>query len=197
MSRPERTRMNPEQRKALILETASAAFAVDSFQDVSVAQIARDTGVSVALVHKYFASKNGLFAAVLAESFRLLRSRQNAYLQGKESKRDKVVALLEAYLDHVAELRRPHEVGYFLHGHDERESNEVRRLYEQSFVVTLRAIIEPNASAHDFYAVQSFPGFVQSAAVSWVLRGCQPEEKHPVVEVLIGGLEGALGDWKR
>ncbi|QGU03185.1 transcriptional regulator BetI [Corynebacterium kalinowskii] len=193
----QRTRMNPAERTAQILATAKQAFASDSYANVSVAQVAKDAGVSVALVHKYFESKTGLFAAVLEENFRILRQRQNDYLEGKTIKRDRVGALIESYLDFIADLKRPYEVGHLLYGHDDARSNEVRRLDERTFAVKLRTIVQPNESSRDFFAIQSFQGLLQSATRAWVQRGCQPDEKYPVIEAVLGGLEGALGDWDR
>lgn len=189
--------MNPADRQALILETAHKAFASDSYQNVSVAQVAAECGVSVALVHKYFESKSGLFAAVLADSFSQLRAKQNAYLQDKTIKRDQVKAMIEAHLDFVAELARPFEVGHVLNGHDDEKAAEVRRLEERTFTAKMIAIVQPNDSARDFYAIQAFYGQMQAATKAWVQRGCKPEEKHPVMDVVLGGLEGALGDWSR
>lgn len=193
----QRTRMNPADRQALILATAKAAFASDSYANVSVAHVAKEAGVSVALVHKYFESKSGLFAAVLEDNFRQLRERQNEYLTGKTIKRDQVQALIESYLDFIAELNRPYEVGHLLYGHDDARSNEVRRLDERAFAFKLRSIVEPNDSPRDFYAIQAFQGQLRAATRSWVQRGCNPDEKFPVIEALLGGLEGALGDWRR
>lgn len=193
----QRTRMNPEQRKALILATATEAFARDSYANASVAQVAAEAGVSVALVHKYFDSKSGLFAAVLEEKFRLLREQENRYLEGKDIKRDQVSTLIESHLDFIAQLRRPYEVGHLLYGHDDERSNDVRRIDERAFAFKLRTIIEPNDSARDFYAIQSFLGTLQAATRAWVQRGCNKDEKYPVIEAVLGSLEGALGDWRR
>lgn len=189
--------MNPTDRQALILEAATAAFARDAYSNVSVAQVAADTGVSVALVHKYFESKSGLFAAVLGEKFRQLRELQNEYLAGKMIKRDQVSALVESYLDFIGGLQRPHEVAHILYGHDDAKAAQVRRLNETAFAAKLRSIIQPNESSRDFYAIQSFHGLLQSATRTWVQRGCRDDEKYPVVEVVLGGLEGSLGDWSR
>lgn len=189
--------MNPDDRKALILHTARDAFAQDTYQNVSVAQVAATAGVSVALVHKYFESKSGLFAAVLAEWFRELRGKQNDYLAGKTNARDQVGAIIEAHLDFVAGLRRPHEVGHFLYGHDDARASEERRLDERALAAKLRAIIQPDNSARDFYALQSFYGLLQSATRTWAHKGCLDEEKYPVIEVVLGATEGMLGDWRR
>lgn len=189
--------MNPSDRQALILATAKSAFASDSYQNVSVAQIAKECGVSVALVHKYFDSKSGLFAAVLADTFQRLRQKQNDYLQGRSNKRDQVSALIEAHLDFVAELNHPFEVGHLLAGHDDAQAADVRRLDERSFAAKLLAIIQPNDSARDFYAVQAFHGLLQSATKAWVQRGTQADERQAVIDVVLGGLEGSLGDWSR
>lgn len=193
----QRTRMNPAQRKALILDTARSAFATHSYQNVSVAAVAATAGVSVALVHKYFDSKSGLFAAVLEQHFQQLRELQRHAVTGKASTRDRVVALVEAQLDYVVKLQRPHETQHVLFGHDDARASEVRRLDEHGFAQTLRDIVRPNDSARDFYAVAAFHGILQAATRTWVQRGCPEEEKWPIIEAVVGGLEGSLGDWNR
>lgn len=192
-----RTRMNPEERKALILATAEEAFATDSYQNVSVAHVAKAAGVSVALVHKYFESKSGLFAAVLAEKFRNLRLLQNEYSREATGARDQMAATIEAHLDFVAKLRRPHEVQHFLYGHDDARASDVRRLDERAFLAKLRTIIQPNPNSRDTYALLTFHGLLQAGTRAWAQRGCPPDEKFPVIEVILGGLEGMLGDWRR
>lgn len=55
---------SPDTREA-ILAAARAAFAAHGFARTTIRAVARDAGVDPALVHHYFGSKDGLFAAAV------------------------------------------------------------------------------------------------------------------------------------
>jgi len=61
-----------EEREAAILEAAAAEFTASGFDDTTVAAIARRAGMTSANVHYYFASKDGLVAAVAARAYERL-----------------------------------------------------------------------------------------------------------------------------
>lgn len=65
--RPRRTgrRPGPNQTRAAILQAARAAFAERGYDAVSVRAVAREAGVDPALVHRFYGSKEGLFAAAM------------------------------------------------------------------------------------------------------------------------------------
>lgn len=58
-----RTRMSPQMRREMILEAAVAHFADHGFE-VQIRQLAREIGISPALVFKYFEGKDALIDAV-------------------------------------------------------------------------------------------------------------------------------------
>jgi AcrR family transcriptional regulator len=67
VSRPSgkpRTRLEPELRRELILDSAERAFAGRNPADVTFEEIAEGAGVSRALVYNYFGDKGGLLAEV-------------------------------------------------------------------------------------------------------------------------------------
>ncbi|UOM34356.1 TetR/AcrR family transcriptional regulator [Acuticoccus sp. I52.16.1] len=70
-----------EATQARILEAAVNAFAANSYDAVSLRRIARDVGIDVALVHRSFGSKEGLFVAVMdhvfCDSHASVRSEEN------------------------------------------------------------------------------------------------------------------------
>jgi AcrR family transcriptional regulator len=61
-----RTR-NAAATRAAILEAAKARFAEKSYENVALREIARDAQIDVALIGRYFGSKDGLFAEVVRE----------------------------------------------------------------------------------------------------------------------------------
>src|SRR3546814_13123254 len=61
---PARTRNAAATRHAILL-AATGRFLQDSYESVGLRDIARDAGIDVALVIRYFGSKEDLFAQVL------------------------------------------------------------------------------------------------------------------------------------
>lgn len=65
MADPPRRRRDAAKTKAAILDAARIRFAADSYDRVTVHQIAALAGANVALINRYFGSKEGLFLAAL------------------------------------------------------------------------------------------------------------------------------------
>jgi AcrR family transcriptional regulator len=62
-----RTRLSPDARRRQILDTARRMFAARPYTEVTVAEIAREVGVTRALVHHYYGSVREIYLAVLDE----------------------------------------------------------------------------------------------------------------------------------
>lgn len=65
---PEKRRRNAAATRRAILASARLAFARQGYEGAGVREIAAGAGVTAMLVNRYFGSKEGLFAEVLAES---------------------------------------------------------------------------------------------------------------------------------
>jgi AcrR family transcriptional regulator len=61
-------RLDVDERRAQLLEVGTELFAKHSFEELSMAQIAREAGISKALLYHYFPSKEEFFKAALAEA---------------------------------------------------------------------------------------------------------------------------------
>jgi AcrR family transcriptional regulator len=61
-------RLDVDERRAQLLEVGTELFAKHSFEELSMAQIAREAGISKALLYHYFPSKEKFFKAALAEA---------------------------------------------------------------------------------------------------------------------------------
>jgi AcrR family transcriptional regulator len=60
-------RLDVDERRAQLLEVGTELFTAHSFEELSMAQIAREAGISKALLYHYFPSKEEFFKAALAE----------------------------------------------------------------------------------------------------------------------------------
>ena len=65
ISRPRGRRPGGSDSRERILEAARARFAAHGYDRTRVRDVAADAGVDAALVHYYFATKDGLFAAAM------------------------------------------------------------------------------------------------------------------------------------
>ena len=75
VAEPAYTRMQVDERRRQLLELSTELFARHSFAELSMARIAREAGISKALLYHYFPSKQELFVATLAEAAEEVRRR--------------------------------------------------------------------------------------------------------------------------
>lgn len=68
MSGPAYRRLDVDERRAQLLELGTRLFAEHSYEDLSMAGIAREAGISKALLYHYFPSKEEFFRAALGEA---------------------------------------------------------------------------------------------------------------------------------
>lgn len=66
-TKPKRSRLQPEARRAQILEAARDVFAEQPYSEVSLSDIAREAGVSRSLLNHYFAGKVELLVELARE----------------------------------------------------------------------------------------------------------------------------------
>jgi AcrR family transcriptional regulator len=68
------TRLENDERRRRLLELGADVFTRNAFDEVSMAQIAREAGISKALLYHYFPSKRDYFIATLSEGAEELRA---------------------------------------------------------------------------------------------------------------------------
>ncbi|WP_404429746.1 TetR/AcrR family transcriptional regulator [Microbacterium lacus] len=71
MSEATRTRLDPDARRAQILDAAADLYRERRYDDVSLEELAAAAGVARGLLHHYFGSKRELYLAVVTRSARL------------------------------------------------------------------------------------------------------------------------------
>src|SRR5919205_910101 len=75
MAEPAYTRLANDERRRRLLEHGERLFTEHAYSDVSMAQIAREAGISKALLYHYFPSKRDFFLATLASGAEEIRRR--------------------------------------------------------------------------------------------------------------------------
>ena len=68
MAEPAYTRLQVDERRRRLLELGAELFARHSYGELSMARIAREAGISKALLYHYFPSKQEFFVATLREA---------------------------------------------------------------------------------------------------------------------------------
>src|SRR3954467_10519697 len=60
--------MDVDERRSQLLEVGTELFSTPSYEELSMAQIAREAGISKALLYHYFPSKDEFFRAALTDA---------------------------------------------------------------------------------------------------------------------------------
>lgn len=174
-------------------------YAEEAYGEVPTSRIAERAGSSQALVFHYFGSKAGLYAAVVQSAVdSLARAEAEAVgaLSASAPPRERVRAGLEAFLDHVA-AHPGTWAAPLVGGEEPAEALAIRRAAREHYADALKRMLRLNDSVRDEYAVRGHLGFLDHACLHWVEKGCPDADRAEVIETVLGGLEGALGDWGR
>jgi AcrR family transcriptional regulator len=97
---PAYTRLDVDERRRQLLELGVQLFTEHAYDELSMARIAREAGISKALLYHYFPSKREYFAATLREKYGELADR----MEGVDD--------LTAGLDHFLEWVEENKAGY-------------------------------------------------------------------------------------
>ena len=99
MRKPAFTRLPTDERRAQLLELAEKLFTTHTYGELSMARIAREAGISKALLYHYFPSKEAFFRATLQEAVEDLVARTQ--VDETLTPVAQLSASLDAYLDWV------------------------------------------------------------------------------------------------
>ncbi|MFB7668586.1 TetR/AcrR family transcriptional regulator [Kitasatospora sp. NPDC056138] len=95
---PPRQRLDPADRRAQLLAVGARLFAVHPYEDVLMEDVARQAGVSRALLYRHFASKHELFAAVYQQAADQLLT--DTRLDPADSLLEQLVQGMDVHLDY-------------------------------------------------------------------------------------------------
>jgi AcrR family transcriptional regulator len=164
-----RSRLDPAERRGLLLDAAADLFTTRPYAAVSMADVARSAGVSKPLVFRYFGDKRSLFLAALHRVVDQLRlaSEVDPGLPASERFR----GALHGYLDVIE--RYPQALSSFDDGEMGRDP-EVRALVDgineqvTERVVARLGVDDPSARLR--HAVRTWLVFVRTSTVEWLQR---------------------------
>ena len=187
MNAPPRRRLTAEERRTGILDSALAVFSESGYHSLSIDDIAREAGVSKALIYEHFASKQELYADLIARNARELTQRIGAALVGVEleSGAARLQTGLDAFFAFVEERRAAWRM-LFREATDPETAAVVNRMLEQvTAEVTMLISQDPGAreldSEEDRRALrllaEMLVGGTQSMANWWTSNPEAPREQ--------------------
>lgn len=196
--RQPRRRLDPDARRSAILEAAAESFTERPYPEVTISSIASRAGASDALLYRYFAGKEDLYAEIVRLAIDDLLSRQAAALDALPvgvPVRDRVREATLVYLDHIADHPAAWATPLSAPGTEPPAAGAIRTQARGEYVERLRALLDPSSHARHDYALWGYFGFLDAACLRWVERDCPDVERWPLIDAALGALEGALGDW--
>jgi AcrR family transcriptional regulator len=184
---PPRRRLTAEERRTGILDAALAVFSESGYHSASIDDIAREAGVSKALIYEHFASKQELYADLIARNARELTQRIGAALVGVEveSGSSRLAIGLDAFFAFVEERRDAWRM-LFRDVADPETATVVNRMLEQvTAEVTVLISQDPGARALDTaedrralrLLAEMLVGGTQSMANWWTSNPEAPREQ--------------------
>jgi len=186
---PAYRRLDVDERRAQLLELGERLFTTHTYDELSMAAIAREAGISKALLYHYFPSKQELFRATLSQAADALQ----AAVQPDPSRppAEQLTSSLTAYLTWI----EAHSEAYKKLLRTALAVDEVRELVEAQRELTAQTVLDgvftegpppPAARA----AVRGWLWFMDGAILEWLDDPAL--ERDQILGLLIGTLGGAL-----
>ena len=189
MSEPAYTRLDVDERRRRLLALGRELFAQHSYDELSMAGIARAAGISKALLYHYFPSKQDYFQATLATAAQQLRE-----LTEPDPELPPIEALsasLEAYLGWIED----NQLAYTKLIQGATSHAEVRGLIDQIRDATSARIVDGLAQGRPVpgqvrAAVRAWLWYMDGACTDWVEHHDYTREQ--LRDLLLGTLFGAV-----
>jgi AcrR family transcriptional regulator len=186
---PAYSRLDVDERRRQLLEAGARVFTERSYDDASMAEVARAAGISKGLLYHYFPSKRNLFVATLEAAAAELRAitRPDPSLPVPEQ----LVAALDAYLGWIDE----HADSYAKLMESASGSDDVRSYMSQVRAGTVERMLEALVKGGDPAAVRAalhgFLWFMDGAALEWLAN--RDLTRDQLRDMLVATFAGALG----
>ncbi|MFI7664973.1 TetR/AcrR family transcriptional regulator [Nocardia sp. NPDC049526] len=178
-TQPRRRRLEPDERRAQILECAIDMFGERPYAAVSTAELAQRAGVARGLINHYFGNKRDLYLAVVRRMVTLPRLDDMVAPTGTD--RERVDASVHWLLDVISEHGSTwvkvtsHEgVG------DDPEVQQILDQADDAAAERMLLMVGRAESAHSTQLramVRAFGGLVKVAGREWITRGALTREQ--------------------
>lgn len=194
MAEPAYRRLDVDERRRQLLELGEELFTRYAYDEVSMAEIAREAGISKALLYHYFPSKQAYFQATLSELGEELIRRTAA--DPDQPPLEALASVLDAFLTFIEE----HAAGYAKLMQGVGSVAEVRELVEEIRGRTVTRILDGLAEATGApapprarTAVSAWLWFMDGACLDWLAHRdfTREELRGQLMGTLIGALAAA------
>ena len=189
MAGPAYSRLAVDERRRQLIEAGARVFTERSYDDASMAEVARAAGISKGLLYHYFPSKRDLFVATLEAAAAELReiTEPDPSLPVAEQ----LVGALDAYLGWIEE----HSDSYEKLMESASGSDDVRSYMAQVRAGTVERMLEGVVKGGDPAAVRTalhgFLWFMDGACLEWLAHRDLTREQ--LRDMLVTTFAGALG----
>jgi AcrR family transcriptional regulator len=186
---PAYSRLQVDERRRQLLEAGARVFTERSYDDASMAEVARAAGISKGLLYHYFPSKRDLFVATLEAAAAELQE----ITQPDPSRpvAEQLVAALDAYLGWIDE----HADSYAKLLESASGSDDVRSYMAQVRTGTVERILATLVKHGDPAAVRTalhgFLWFMDGACLDWLANRDLTREQ--LRDMLVTTFAGAIG----
>ncbi|HZN88608.1 MAG TPA: TetR/AcrR family transcriptional regulator [Thermoleophilaceae bacterium] len=189
MAQPAYTRLQVDERRRQLLELGAKLFARHSIGELSMARIAREAGISKALLYHYFPSKHDFFVATLEQAAEEVRRRTEPDpslppLEALQRSLDAFLAWVEenatAYRKLIESAGAVPEVGAMI--------DQVRQATALRILEGLG--VDPAAAPKARVAASAWLWFMDGAIVDWFDH--RDLSRQELRDVLLGALGGGL-----
>ncbi|NNE20696.1 MAG: TetR/AcrR family transcriptional regulator [Myxococcales bacterium] len=186
---PARTRLQVDVRRQQLLDLGLELFGNQTYDDLSIDEIAKRAGISKGLLYHYFPSKRAYYVALVREAARQLLEETDVDRQpvGQQMDAEGIRARIRAFLEYVS--RRRASYAFLLRGGIGADS-EVAEIVEQ----TRQAVLDQMSSRLARFGadttapstrlrLRGWLGFLEAASLDWAER--QELELEEFLELLV------------
>jgi AcrR family transcriptional regulator len=189
VSEPAYRRLDVDERRAQLLERAAELFTTHSYDELSMAAIARAAGISKALLYHYFPSKEELFRATLADAAAELAARTAP--DESLPPLDQLRASTRAYVDWIDERRESYVKLIQSAGSVPEIRELIATVRDATAARILDALVSPaERTPAKRAAVRGWLWFVDGLLLDWIEHGDRTAAE--VADSLVDGLAALL-----
>ena len=189
VAEPAYTRLHVDERRRQLLDEGARLFATHAYADLSMAKIAREAGISKALLYHYFPSKQDFFVATLQQGAEEIsrRTEPDPDLPPFEA----LAGSLEGYLGWIEE----NELGYRRLMEGAASVPEAKRLVDGIRDTTAERILAGIGAGdppppRQRTAVRAWLWFMDGAILDWLEH--KDMTRAELRDLLLGSLAGSL-----
>jgi AcrR family transcriptional regulator len=185
---PAYRRLKLDERRRQLLERGAELFARYSYDELSMRKIAREAGISKALLYHYFPSKKAYFQATLAEAAEQLRERTepDPELAPLDQLRDSLEGFLELIDENALAYQKLMQSATSVPEVNELVADVRTRTAQR----ILAGLYPSGAPAGARIAVNGWLWFMDGACLDWIDH--RDLSREAVRDQLLGTLLGAL-----